>query len=181
MNRNTKFTISVIGLIVIAACGARVSNEAVNRSATNQPSIANTTAAVPSSPGASPTLEPTPEPVVQINKDPKTLALAFYEFYVDGFPNVQDEKPAFANYLSAKFLRVALNADDYDPFLDAQDVDETWKGHVSAKDATTTGNKSSVDVLLNGKTFKWTMRVSLVKQGSVWKIDGIKNVSTNEK
>ena len=129
------------------------------------------TAASPQTPVAA---SPTPAPAVQIDKDPKTLALAFYEFYVDGFPRIEDEGPAFAKFLTSRFFKEASKADDFDPFLDAQDLDETWKGNVSAADATIKGDKATVNVMLNGKTFKWTMQVSLVRQKDVWKIDAIR-------
>src|SRR5688500_4467325 len=79
-----------------------------------------------------PTPAPTPEKVEQINTDPAKLAVAFYEYYVDGFPRIDDERMVFARYLTPRFFDVALKAEDYDPFLDAQDFDTTWKNNVSA-------------------------------------------------
>ena len=38
------------------------------------------------------------------------------------------------------------------------------------------GNTATVKVNLRGKTFKWVLKVSLVKKGTAWKIDGVKNV-----
>ena len=160
MRMLSKFIVLSITVFISASCA---------RPQANAPGPA-----MPAGNVAAPRSSPTPEPAVQANADPKTLALALYEFYVDGYPRIEDEGPAFSKYLTSRFFKEASKADDYDPFLDAQDVDETWKGNVSAADAVTKGDKSTVDVLLNGKTFKWTMRVSLLKQKDAWKIDGIK-------
>lgn len=175
MKRKNVFGISAILLMLIASCAARPAN---NMNNSTRP-VNNTAAVKAPEPSATPPANKPatdPGPVVQVNKDPKTLTLAFYEYYVDGFPNINDEGPTFALHLTGRFFREASNAEDYDPFLDAQDFDNTWKGNVSVSDAVIKGNKATVDVLLNGETFKWTRRVSLVKQRGVWKIDGVKGL-----
>ena len=119
---------------------------------------------------------PTPEKVEQINTDPAKLAVAFYEYYVDGFPRIDDERVVFARYLTSRFFDEALKADDHDPFLDAQDFDRTWKNNVRASDKVITGNKATVNVILKGETFKWVMKVSLLKRSGTWKINGVKKL-----
>lgn len=158
-------------VFVVASCAQPQANVPPSSNKISEAAAANISTASPSP--TPPVSSPTPAPAVQVNKDPKTLALAFYEFYVDGFPQIEDEGPAFAQFLTSRFFKEASKAEDYDPFLDAQDLDETWKGHVSAADPVINGDKATVDVLLNGKTFKWTMRVSLLMQKGVWKIDAI--------
>jgi len=123
-----------------------------------------------------PSAAATPEPVVQVNRDPKTLVTAFYEFYLDGFPQMDGNEVVYSRFLTTRFYKEADKADDYDPFLDAQDLDETWKNNFSVSEAKITGAKAFVDVALKGETFKWVLRASLVKKSDVWKIDGIKNV-----
>jgi uncharacterized protein DUF3828 len=82
----------------------------------------------------------------------------------------------FARYLTPRFFDEALKADDYDPFLDAQDFDSTWKNNVSASDKVITGSRATVNVTLKGETFKWVLKVLLLKKSGIWKIDGVKNV-----
>ena len=181
MTRHSRSILIAMAVAVVASCAAPITNvpNANARAASNEPNrtAVNVSAAQPTNVVATPTPPPTPEPVVQINKDPKTLALAFYEFYVDGFPNMDDDAVSFAPYLTGRFFKEASKADDYDPFLDAQDMDETWKGNVSASEPVISGNKATVNVLLKGKTFKWTLKVSLLKQQGVWKIDGVKGIT----
>lgn len=174
MKRKNLFGITAILLMLIASCAARQANN--SNHAVNGANNARAAVKEPDASATPPARPPEPEPVVQINKDPKTLVLAFYEFYVDGFPNIQDEGASFKDFLTIRFFNAAWEADDYDIFLDAQDFDNTWKGNVSVSNAVIKGNKATVDVMLRGETFKWTRRVSLVKQRGVWKIDGVKRV-----
>ena len=124
--------------------------------------------------------EPTPVPrhVDRVNDEPSKLVHSFYEFYLDGFPSMDDSGHVFANYLSGRFFRVASKADDYDPFLSAQDFDETWKDRFKVSPAKVTGNKARVRVDLNGETMKWALEVTVVKQGSGWRIDGVRTLSS---
>ena len=185
MNRFHK-TISrprISGLVAIFAllfvsCAHSADSSANSNANSNSPNNSNSQSDLRLRPGNpnEPTPAPTPGRVVQINKDPKTLVLAFYEYYLDGFPRIDDERVVFARYLTPRFFDEALKADDYDPFLDAQDFDETWKNNISAADARIRGNVATVRLSLNGKSLKWVLDVTAVKKGGVWKIDRVKNI-----
>ena len=169
MNKKTKFVMSVFLLAAIAACGdqmASVSNGNVRAGDAPHKIIA-----------PSPTPRPTPEPVVQINKDPAKLASAFYEFYLDGLPAMKGNEVVFARFLTTRFYNEALRADDIDVFLDAQDFDDTWnKNSFSTSSPVISGNKATVEIRLKGETFKWVLKVSLIKKAGTWKIDRVKNL-----
>ncbi|MGQ0763148.1 MAG: DUF3828 domain-containing protein [Acidobacteriota bacterium] len=153
---------------------ARESNSNTQTKGNPAQAAANVTTAIAG--GTGPTTAPTPEKVVQVNKDPKTLVQSFYEYYLDGFPKIDDERVIFARHLTSRFFDEALKADDYDPFLDAQDFDATWKKHFSVSEAKVTANKAQVKVSLRGKTFQWVLEVTTVKKGGVWQIDKVKNL-----
>jgi hypothetical protein len=59
-------------------------NSNANSNSPNNPNSKSDSRLTQSSPDE-PTPAPTPDQVVRINKDPKTLVLAFYEYYLDGF------------------------------------------------------------------------------------------------
>jgi hypothetical protein len=169
-NKTTTLIMIIAAAVLLTSCAAAVSNASAN-DIVGSPEHATQTQAI-----APPVTAATPKPVVQVNKDPATLTLAFYEYYLDGMPSVKKNRAVFAKYLTPKFLGVALKADDYDPFLDAQDFDETWKdNNYSVKGTAVNGDKATVNVDLNGESLKWTLKVSLLRKNGLWKIDGVKN------
>lgn len=138
--------------------------------------ILNTTAVTPgNSPQAKIDLQPTPAPapVLQINKNPKSLVEAFYEFYLDGSPTMEGNEVIFMRFLTPRFYDEAEKIDAYDPFLDAQEGDETWKDNIKVSNVVVRGSKATLIVLLDGKEVKWKAKLTLVKKNGTWKIDAI--------
>lgn len=120
-----------------------------------------------------PTTAPTPESVRQINKDPVSIARAFYEFYLDGSPKMEGNEVIFMRFLTPRFYDKAEKEQTYDPFLDTQEGDPTWKDNISVSDPVIKGNKATLFVVLNGKTNKWRAKLTLLKKNGTWKIDVI--------
>jgi hypothetical protein len=168
----------LIGLLaIIASCSRQMASasNSVMQSTVNVQQATGNVGQIPM--GILLTPAPTPEKVKQINTDPAKLAVAFYEYYVESFPRIDDERVVFARFITPRFFDEALKAEDYDPFLDAQDLDRTWRNNVSASHKVMTGNRATVKVSLKGQTFKWVLKVSLLKRGGTWKIDGVKNLN----
>jgi hypothetical protein len=64
---------------------------------------------------------------------------------------------------------------DGDYFVDAQDFDELWAKNITVSDVKISGTKASAEVLLAGKgDMRRRLQVSLVKDGSIWKVDKVK-------
>lgn len=100
----------------------------------------------------------------------------FYSFYLDGFPQPEENKAKFARFLTAAFLKRAIKESDADLFLDAQDFDETWKNNFTVSEATIKGRQATVHVTLKGDTFKWKLQVTLQNENGAWKISAVKNL-----
>ena len=178
MRINKPFT--VLTVLVIAAALACASRSAANNGAAEAPatsassSVENRPAVEPSDRQTEPDPLPTPDKVVQINKDPVTLAKSFYEFYLDGYPTMSGNEVTFAQFLTPRFYDEAERNDLYDPFLDTQDGDDpTWKRKIRISNVVTKGDRSTLIVLLDGKKKKWKAKLTLVKKAGTWKIDGI--------
>lgn len=64
------------------------------------------------------------------------------------------------------------NEFDADYFVAAQDFDERWATNVKVSNVRTAGNKASANIILDGKgSFDSKLKIKLVKEKTVWKID----------
>src|SRR5687768_12390679 len=99
MSKKSPWLVSLVFLAAIA-CTRQMANESMvnSQSTGNAQPAAGNLAQIPTA-DAGPTSAPTPEKVEQINTDPAKLAAAFYEYYVDGFPRIDDERVVFARFL----------------------------------------------------------------------------------
>src|SRR6478672_12296680 len=66
---------------------------------------------------------------------PQDVVKKFYTFYLNGFPEVKGHRSTYSKYVTTRFLRQVEREDDYDHFLDAQDLDETFKDNFVAAPA----------------------------------------------
>lgn len=167
---------TLIFLVAVTSCAAPVAN-AVSGDRSAQPT-SNAGAKVATGADADQIEEPqplpTPETVRQINKDPASLAKAFYEFYLDGYPTMSGNEVLFMRFLTPRFYDEAEKIDVYDPFLDTQEGDdETWKNNIKVSNVKIAGSKATLNLLLDGKSRKWKAKLKLVKKAGTWKIDVI--------
>ena len=66
------------------------------------------------------------------------------------------------------------NEFDADYFIAAQDYDEKWATNVKVTNVKIVGNRASASVILDGKgNFDSKLKLKLVKEKDVWKIDVI--------
>lgn len=66
------------------------------------------------------------------------------------------------------------NEFDADYFISAQDFDESWATNVKISNVKIVGNKATANVILDGKDgFDSKLKLKLVKEKAVWKIDVI--------
>jgi hypothetical protein len=105
---------------------------------------------------------------------PEKVVKDFYGFYLRDMASIdQKNRSKFARFLTKRFLKEAEAVDDFDPFLDAQDFDETFKDNYTASVISSNDQKALVALNLNGKTMKWKRKITLLKEDGSWKIDRV--------
>ena len=68
------------------------------------------------------------------------------------------------------------NEFDADYFISAQDFDEKWATNMKISNVKIKGNKATANVVLDGKgSFDSKLKLKLIKEKSVWKIDVIES------
>ncbi len=117
---------------------------------------------------------------------PETTLKSFYSWYVSSI--VQNNEPLTKQPTKLKtFITLRLYNEikkiydkgeyDADYFIDAQDYDDNWAKNIKVSNVTINNSKASANVLLTGKNnFDRKLKVTLIKQKSIWKIDTIKGV-----
>ena len=66
---------------------------------------------------------------------------------------------------------------DGDYFVDAQDFDNLWAKNISVSDVRISRANARAEVLLAGKgDMRRRLKVSLVKDGAIWKVDKVKGL-----
>jgi hypothetical protein len=117
---------------------------------------------------------------------PEQTVKEFYRWYMHELnashdPRKQKTKmnSAVSTRLRKWFLTKEYKEWDADYFIDAQDFDEKWEQGVSTSKAVISGNKADVKVTLaapgrpTGGMPPQTLRIKMVKEGNVWKIDRV--------
>lgn len=114
---------------------------------------------------------------------PETTIKNFYSWYVreiskNKFPLA--EQPAkMKQFITTRCYNENKkaydnNEFDADYFISAQDFDEKWATNVKISNVKINGNKASANVVLDGKgSFDSKLKLKLVKEKNVWKIDVI--------
>lgn len=132
-------------------------------------------AAAPANTNSSPAPAETPAAASATTIDPPDKVVKdFYGFYLRDMADIdQKNRSKFAKFLTKRFLKEAEAVDDYDPFLDAQDFDETFKDNYTVSVISANDQKALVALNLNGKTMKWKRKITLAKEDGSWKIDRV--------
>jgi len=108
---------------------------------------------------------------------PEEVTRKFYGWYFGAhFPDPKRSNMAtFRKYVTLNFWKRATARDvESVLFIDAQDIDETWANNFTVSQATISGPRATVQVALNGKEMKYSLHVTLRREGGVWKIDDVK-------
>jgi ABC-type transporter MlaC component len=114
---------------------------------------------------------------------PDTAARDFYKWYIaelnaDRYP-IRDHEAAVRKKVSARLGKWLYSeaSEDYgaDYFLSLQDWARSWANSVTAKTTSVSGNKAMVAVEFprSGGFVRHRLRVSMVKESGVWKIDRV--------
>lgn len=116
---------------------------------------------------------------------PEQTAQRFYSWYLHTLNHNDDplerHKTELSKFVTLRLLR-ALNRAlrrpegiDADFFIDAQDWDEAWEKNISTSKATIQGERATLSVTLKGgEAFgNKILRVGLLKEVGVWKIDRV--------
>jgi hypothetical protein len=120
---------------------------------------------------------------------PEQAAKSFYEWYLkesnaSRFP-IRDDKAQMRARASTRLTRWLFSKayEEYgaDYFLDAQDYDENWVNHVSARRISLRSPKATVRITMSvpkGTQSGFGTRnltIGLVKEAGAWKIDSVNN------
>jgi hypothetical protein len=118
------------------------------------------------------------------DSNPADSLRSFYRWYVtelvanrNPLENRKELKRFATERLLKEIDRMKKGPDglDGDYFVDAQDFDALWSKNITVSDVKISGTKATADVLLAGKgDMRRRLQVSLVKEGSVWKVDKVK-------
>ena len=76
------------------------------------------------------------------------------------------------------YSKAGQNA-DYDVFLDGQEWSDAWVDNMDIGKAAISGNKAVLKVMLSSlppEDLHKTLRISLVKESGIWKIDRVKSL-----
>lgn len=114
---------------------------------------------------------------------PETTIKNFYSWYVreiskNKFP-LAEQPTKMKQFITARCYNENKkaydnNEFDADYFISAQDFDEKWATNVKISNVKINGNKASANVVLDGKgSFDSKLKLKLVKEKNVWKIDVI--------
>lgn len=114
---------------------------------------------------------------------PQTTIKKFYSWYVreiskNKFP-LTEQPTKMKQFITARCYNENKkaydnNEFDADYFISAQDFDERWATNVKISNVKINGNKATANVVLDGKgSFDSKLKLKLVKEKSVWKIDVI--------
>ena len=120
---------------------------------------------------------------------PEQSATSFYKWYMNALNQNRDprtrQKRKLLSFLSKRFGKWVYSIPDEeygaDVFIDAQDFDEEWARSVSSSKAVVRGNNASLTITLgvfeNGRQSKGIgkhiLRLKMVKEDGLWKIDHI--------
>ncbi|HSB26239.1 MAG TPA: DUF3828 domain-containing protein [Pyrinomonadaceae bacterium] len=108
---------------------------------------------------------------------PEEVTRQFYHWYLSaGLPNPKrSNMPTFRKYVTQRFMKRATARDvESVLFIDAQDTDSSWANNYTVSTATIDGQTAKVEVDLNGTEMKQHLRITLRREGGVWKIDDVK-------
>jgi hypothetical protein len=124
------------------------------------------------------------EPSVPADSNPSDSLRSFYRWDVTELVanrNPMENRKELKRFATDRLLKeidrmkkgpVGL---DGDYFVDAQDFDALWARNITVTDVKISGTKATADVLLAGKgDMRRRLQVSLVRDGSVWKVDRVK-------
>ena len=117
---------------------------------------------------------------------PEAAATAFYKWYLHELNAQRSPEPGSAKVnaaVSARLRRWFKSTEgrewDADYFIDAQDWDPKWEGHIQTSPAAISGNTAEFRITLGPRVKSvnsmspHTLRLKMVKEGRSWKIDRV--------
>ena len=115
--------------------------------------------------------------------NPSDSIRSFYHWYVTALiakkqpmENRKEMKRFVTERLLNEIDKMVKGPDglDGDYFLDAQDFDNLWAKNITVSELKVSGKNARAEVLLTGKgEMRRRLKVSLVNDGAVWKIDKV--------
>jgi len=109
---------------------------------------------------------------------PSDAIRKFYGWYIKGnYSDARKHKAQLRPYVTESCLAKAIKATDYDYFTQAQDGDDSWGTNVAVSVSSATNTRAVAMVTLGTGTFIDKLKITMVKQGGVWKIDNVANAN----
>jgi hypothetical protein len=123
------------------------------------------------------------DPAKAPGSKPTDAIRSFYRWYVTELianRNPMENRKELKRFATERLLneieRMKKGPDglDGDYFVDAQDFDNLWAKNISVSDVKISGANATAEVLLVGKgDMRRRLKVSLLKDGAVWKVKGL--------
>lgn len=122
----------------------------------------------------------------QVNATPEQTLKSFYRWYIHELSanrEPRDQKAKINSAITVRLRKWFLTRTgrewDADYFIDAQDFDPKWENGITTSKAVINGNKADVKVVLSSPDSTasgfspHTLRIKMVKESNVWKIDHV--------
>jgi hypothetical protein len=122
-------------------------------------------------------------------QSPEAVVKEFYRWYIHSISKGPDPfkqgKPTLRQYVTAKLIREVERAEraeglDADYFFQSQEWDDGWEHTVKVSKAQIKGGTAAVIVTVNALRYP-RVRVSLVDENGVWKINKVENAPSRIK
>jgi hypothetical protein len=122
-------------------------------------------------------------------QSPEAVVKEFYRWYIHSISKGPDPfkqgKPTLRQYVTAKLIRGIERAEktkglDADYFIQSQEWDGDWEHTIKVSKAQIKGGTATVIVTVNALRYP-RVRVSLVDENGVWKINKVENAPTRIK
>lgn len=119
----------------------------------------------------------------QSNKTPEGRVQNFYNWYLKAINDEQDpakNRTVMNSHLSVRlskwFYSKAGQDLDGDYFVGSQEWSDQWAGNVNVGELTIKRTTAIVNITLGPMSDEWypKLRIDLIKEGAVWKIDRVK-------
>lgn len=117
---------------------------------------------------------------------PKIKVMSFYKWYLHWTNQKHDltkNKSAMEGYFSAQFTGRIYSGEGQSAgrslFVDGPQWNDAWAKNVNVSEGAIMGNKAAVKLMLGAPADK-TLQITLVKEGSEWKIDGISSIENDK-
>lgn len=126
---------------------------------------------------------------VTVSKSPEEAVEEFYRWYLHGENNTlttPEQRATFRKYVASRLRREVAAEREVNIFVAAQNIDPGWEKNISVSKTLVRQQRAIVIVTLTGDPReglpRWVekLRVRLVREGGMWKVDDVVLVHSSE-